>query len=347
MEYLWPLSFYLLLLIPLLIFAYILRLRRRKPNAIRFSSLSLIKDALPKQPQWRRHLPFALFLLALVSLITALARPQDTVTLPVNNATIILAIDVSRSMCSIDISPNRLEAAKQAALEFVNQQNEDTQIGVVAFAGYAVLVQPPTSDRDLLTSAIQNLTTARRTAIGEGILMSLDAISEIDDSVLSPFSGVESDPVPEGYYTPSIIVLLTDGVSTSGTLPLDAAQYAANQGVRVYTIGFGTNHNNSPMICGLTSQDVTQFNSPLFGGGGGGAFRREIDEDTLKQISELTGSSYRLAESASELQEVFDDLSTQLFTVTETVELNAIFAALAAVLLTLAILFSIVWNPLL
>jgi len=273
----------------------------------------------------------------------ALARPRDTVTLPSDNATIILAIDVSRSMCSVDIAPNRLEAAKQAALEFVNAQNENTQIGVVAFAGYAVVVQPPTSDRDLLTSAIQNLTTARRTAIGEGILVSLDAISEIDDSVVSPYSGISPAPVPEGYYTPSIIVLLTDGVSTSGTLPLDAAQYAAVQGVRIYTIGFGTTNNNAPMICGLTSNESFQLN-PFFSGG---AFRREIDEDTLKQVSEMTGASYRLAESASELQDVFDTLSTQLLTVTETVELSAIFAALAALLLVLAILFSIVWNPLL
>ena len=207
MELLWPGFLYLLGLIPLLIIAYVWILRRRKPFAVRYSSLSLVRTALGKQSHWRRHIPFALFLLAMSSLIMAVSRPVSTVTVPTSNATIILAIDVSRSMCSTDILPSRIEAAKAAALKFVEDQDGNTQIGVVAFAGFAVLVQPPTRDQALLVSAIKNLTTARRTAIGEGILMSLDAISEIDDSITSPYSGIETVPLPEGQFAPAIIVL--------------------------------------------------------------------------------------------------------------------------------------------
>jgi len=344
-KFLWPIAFYLFILIPLLILIYVLGLRRRKPFAVRYSSLSLVRDAIPHRSTWRRHIPLTLFLTAICGLILALTRPQTTVTLPSPNATIILAMDVSRSMCSTDIAPNRLEAAKQAALQFLDKQKSNRQIGIVAFAGYAVLIQPPTSDRTLLTSAIQNLTTARQTAIGEGILMSLDAISAIDDSVISPYKGISREPVAAGTYVPAIVVLLTDGVSTSGIPPLDAAQNAASQGVRIYTIGFGTVHNTSPMICGISSQSPDLYFGPLFGGGG--TFSRELDEDTLKQVSALTGGSYHLAESAAELQEVFDNLSTQVFTVTETTEISVIFAALAAILITIAILLSIIWNPLL
>ncbi|MBI5964234.1 MAG: VWA domain-containing protein [Chloroflexi bacterium] len=343
MEMLWPGFLYLWILIPVLILIYILILRRRKPYAVRYSSLSLIRDALPKQSQWRRHLPFALFLLALSSLTLALTRPTSTIKVPASNSTIILAIDVSRSMCSTDILPSRLEAAKSAALTFVESQAADAQIGVVAFAGFAAVIQPPTTDRALLETAIKNLSVARRTAIGEGIVASLDAIAEIDDSVVSPYSEIEVIPLPEGEYVPAIVVLLTDGVNTTGIPPLLAGQLSADRGVRVYTIGFGTDHNNTIPNCGFQSQG----SSDQFGGsfGGGGGFRREIDEETLKQVADLTGGSYHLAASANELEQVFKNLPTQLMTITETTEISVIFAAIGALFVSLAIAFSILWHP--
>jgi Ca-activated chloride channel family protein len=310
---------------------------------VRYSSLSLVRTALGRQSQWRRHLPFALFLLAMSSLIMALSRPVSTVTVPASNATVILAIDVSRSMCSTDILPSRLEAAKAAALKFVEDQDGNTQIGVVAFAGFAALVQEPTRDQALLVTAIKNLTTARRTAIGEGILMSLDAISEVDDSITSPYSGLETTPLPEGQYAPAIIVVLTDGVSTTGIHPLLAAQQSVDRGVRVYTIGFGTDHNDSIPNCGFQSGD--QFGGQFFGGGGGGP-RREIDEETLKQVADMTGGSYHLAASANELQDVFQNLPTQLMTVTETTEISVMFVVIGAMLVTLAIALALIWHPL-
>ncbi len=173
-----------------------------------------------------------------------MSRPVAIVSVPTDQTTIILAMDVSRSMCSTDIQPNRLEAAEAAALSFIQRQESSTQIGIVAFAGFAELVQPPTTDPEVLQAAIESLMTGRRTAIGSGILASLDAIAEIDSNVAPTGSGASSGasptPVPRGAYAPDIIVLLTDGVSNSGPHPLDAAQQAADRGVRVYTIGFGT-----------------------------------------------------------------------------------------------------------
>lgn len=348
MQFTWSYFLYLLGLIPLLIFFYVWILRRRKPASVRFSSLSLVREALPKQSKWKRHLPFALFLLAMSSLVVTMARPVSTITVPASNATIILAIDVSRSMCSTDIEPNRLEAAKSAALDFIKLQDSSTQIGIVAFAGYAVIVQSPTTDKALLETAIKNLTTARRTAIGEGILMSLDAISEIDDMIVSPYSGIEPTPLSEGEYAPAIVILLTDGVTTTGTHPLYAAQLAAERGVRVFTIGFGTTNNTAPMNCGVSSmyQFSEQFGGSFWGGGGGGGFRREIDEDTLMMVAEMTGASYHLAESSEELQEVYENMPTHLITVTETTEVGALFVAAAALMMVFAIMFSIIWNPL-
>lgn len=346
MELLWPGFLYLLALIPILVLVYIIILRRRRPYAVRFSSLSLVREAVGKQSQLRRHLPFVLFLLAMSSLVVAMGRPVTTVTLPATNATIILTIDVSRSMCSTDISPNRLEAAKSAALDFIEAQEANVQIGVVAFAGYSVVIQEPTTDRNLLETAVQNLTTARRTAIGSGLLTSLEALSEIDDSIPSPFAGVEPESMPEGEYAPYMVVLLTDGVNTTGPEPLLAAEYAKTRGVRVYTIGFGTDQNDSPMNCGgfQGSPDAGQF---FFGGGGGGggAFRRGIDEETLKQVSAMTGGAYFSASSTGELQEVFNNLPVQLMTVTETTEISVIFVTLGAVFVLLAILLSMIWHP--
>jgi Ca-activated chloride channel family protein len=352
MDLLWPWFLFLLGLIPLLVGVYIWILRRRRWFAVRYSSLSLVREALPKQSRWRRHLPFALFVLALTSLILALVRPVAILTVPVAQRIIILSIDVSRSMCSTDILPNRIEAAKSAALAFINRQGSNSQIGVVAFAGFAAVVQPPTSDPEMLQDAVENLRVARRTAIGSGILKSIDAIAEIDKSVapssFSPSSGVAPAPRPKGAYSPAIIVLLTDGVSNVGPLPLEAAQQAADRGIRVYTIGFGTATNSTLPDCGRRQNDNDeQFGRPPdnFFGGGSGGFRRGIDEVTLQKVADLTGGAYYAAESASDLEQVFRSLPTELITKNETMEISVAFAALGALLVGLAIVLSLLWNP--
>jgi Ca-activated chloride channel family protein len=345
-----PSALYLLLLIPLLVAGYIWLLRRRRRFAVRYSSLELVREAASHQSRLRRHLPSILFLLALISLVFALTRPTAEIVVPSNRATIILALDVSRSMCSTDIPPNRLVAAQEAAIEFIQSQDKNTQIGVVAFAGFAELVQPPTKDRTLLVNAIANLLPARRTAIGSAILRSIDAIAEIDNRIPPTqliATGGESFPAVE--FAPHIIVLLTDGSSNAGPSPFVAANEATARGIRVYTIGFGTLNNTSPMLCGDAFSENDPFGGPGFGfgpPGGGGGFRRELDEFTLRQIADMTGGTYYAATSARELQDVFRNLPTYLVVTREMTEISALFNAAAVLLILLAFFLSLRWNPL-
>jgi Ca-activated chloride channel family protein len=361
MTWLWPEALLLLGIIPLLIGFYIWMLRRRRRYAVRYSSLALVRGAVPARSRWRRHLPFALFVLALTVLVIAMGRPAAIVSVPISQTTIILSLDVSRSMCSTDIAPNRLEAAKQAALSFIQHQKYSTRIGVVAFAGFAEEVQPPTTDAEMLQGAVESLLVGRRTAIGSGILKALDAIAEVDKNVAPSLSegspGLAPTPVPKGDYAPDIIVLLTDGVSNSGPTPLEAAQQAADRGVRVYTIGFGTAGGGEFPYCGPSASSSDPFSGGGFGrdpgfgfgfggGGGLGGFRRGIDEDTLRQVSAMTGGQYYPAESAAELQKVFLSLPTYLIVKHQVMEISVAFAALGALLALFAVVLSLLWHPL-
>jgi Ca-activated chloride channel family protein len=347
MIFLWPGFLYLIALIPVVVAFYVWILRRRQRLVVRYSSLTLIRELVPRRSWLRRHLPFGLFVLALTSLVVALSRPESIVTVPANEATIILAIDVSRSMCSTDIQPNRLQAAEAAVLTFIRDQKPNTQIGIVAFSGFAELIQAPTTDKVALQTAIQSLLTGGGTAIGNGILKSLDAIAETDKAVAPSVSDTSHEiaptPVPKGSYAPGIIVLLTDGVSNIGPLPLDAAQQAVDRGVRVYTIGFGTTNGSEFASC--QSSDPSEFGRFANEGSGGG-FGREIDELTLKRISDMTGGTYYPASSANELESVFKHLSTYLIAKHETAEVSVVFAAGGALLSAMAIALSVAWHPL-
>ncbi len=363
MDMLWPGFLILLLLIPIMIGVYLWVLRRRRRFAVRYSSLALVRVAMPQYSRLRRHLPFALFLTALASLVIAFGRPVVVMAVPTNQTTIILALDVSRSMCSADIQPNRLLAAEQAATSFIDSQKASTQIGVVAFSSFAELIQPPTTDTGALKAAIQSLATGQRTAIGSGILKSIDAIAEIDQSVAPSITdqqpGVEPTPVPKGAYAPDIVVLLTDGASNAGPLPVDAAQQAADRGVRVYTIGYGTANGGEFAYCGSRFIGREPGNNPFGGGGGGfggggggfgggppGGFRRGIDEATLKQIADMTGGKYYSAESGGELQQVFASLPTNLIVKHEVQEVSYAFTGIGAALAALALALSLLWHPL-
>jgi Ca-activated chloride channel family protein len=209
-------------------------------------------------------------------------------------------------------------------------------------------------NQEALQAAVDSLAVGNRTAIGSGILKSLDAIAEIDKSVAPSItdssSGIAPTPVPKGAYAPDIIVLLTDGVSNSGPMPLDAAQQAAERGVRVYTIGFGTERGAEFPNCGQQFLGDRRSGGGLYGGGGpqggGGAFRRGIDEDTLRQVADMTGGAYYSASSAGELQNVFQNLPTYLITKHETTEISVLFTAIGALLAGLAIVLSQLWHPL-
>lgn len=362
MTFLWPTLLVLLAVLPVLVLLRIWALRRRR-TGVRFSSLSLVRSAAPGSSRMRRHLPFALFLIGLGSLVVAMARPAAIVPVPTSRTTVVLAMDVSRSMCATDIEPNRLIAAEKAASAFVQGQDRGTQIGIVAFAGFAEIIQVPTNDDEVLLDLIASLATGRRTAIGSAILEAIDAIAEVDPSI--PRSVDPDDPtatvppsVPRGAYAPAIIVLLTDGASNAGPEPVEAAQQAADRGLRVYTIGFGTENPDGgrPPRCGAQfignePGDIGNgFTDPGFGGGGfggtGGGFRRAIDEDTLMAVAEATGGEYFPAESAQELTEVFEQLPTDLILQHDVVEISVAFTALAALLIGLAIFLGQAWRPL-
>jgi len=362
MTLLWPIFLVLLLALPILVVVRIWALRRRRVG-VRFSSLSLVRAAVPRSSWIRRHLPFALFLVGIASLAVAMARPAAIVPVASSRTTIVLAMDVSRSMCAADIPPNRLIAAEEAASSFVERQDGGTQIGIVAFAGFAEIVQAPTNDEEVLLDVIASLATGRRTAIGSAILESIDAIAEIDPSIARSVD--EDDPVasappavPDGAFAPAIIVLLTDGASNAGPDPLDAVQQAVDRGIRVYTIGFGTEDPGPrPPICG--SQQIGRepgdngggFNDPVFGGGGGGLGagggpRRAIDEETLTAVAEASGGEYYPAESAEQLVQVFEQLPTDLIVGHEVVEISVAFTAIAALFIVVAILLGQAWRPL-
>jgi len=351
MDLLWPGSLLLFALIPLLIGVYIWIQRRRRRFAVRFSSLALVREALPRQSLWRRHLPFALFLLALASLVFAMSRPVSIVTIPTDQTTILLSIDVSLSMRSQDIRPTRLDAAKAAATSFIQRQKSSTNIGLVAFAGFAELVHIPTTDQESLLASVDSLTTGRRTAIGSGILRAIDAIAEVDKnvppSVTDPSAPDNVVPVAPGAYVPDIIVLLTDGVSNSGPAPIEAAQQAVDRGIRIYTIGFGT-ASGSLSLNDIQPQDGGGFGN-FFGGGqgGGGRIRTGIDEATLKEIAKMSGGEYYSASSADELNNVFRSLPTYLITKHEVIEISVFFAAIGALLAAAAIALAMIWHPML
>jgi Ca-activated chloride channel family protein len=353
MDLLWPWFLLLLGLIPLIVAAYIWALRRRRRFALRYSSLALLRPALPQQSRLRRHLPFALLLIALAGMIVALGRPVAIVTVPTNQTTIIIAIDVSGSMRSVDIKPSRIEAAQAAALDFIQRQRGGTQIGIVAFSGNAELVQAPTTDQEALQAAIDRLTPQRSTAIGSGILKSLDAIAEVDpnvaSSVIDPAAAATPTPVPKGAYAPDVVVLLTDGVSNAGPLPLDAAQQAADRGVRVYTIAFGTDNGSIPdQSGGRQFGGQGQSGGGQFGGGRqfGGRFRMGVDLTTLKQIADMTGGSMYTATSAQQLESVFQSLPMYLIVKHETIEVTAAFTAFGALVLLAAVALGLRWHPL-
>lgn len=360
MIFQWPWYLILLFLIPLIVALYIWILRRKRRFAVRYSSLMLIREAQPRRSSWRRHLPFTLFLIAAASLITAMARPAAEIEVPLSRTTIILALDVSRSMCATDVLPNRLAVAQEAALNFINDQADQTRFGIVAFAGLAEIIVPPTNDKEVLREAVENLTTSLGTAIGSATLKSIDAISEVNESV-SP-SGIDlgsegpNSDLENSVYQPDIIVLLTDGANTHGPLPLDVALQASDRQLRIYTIGFGTTEF-SEMVC--TPQQLggeiygDGFGNGFFGGFGGFGragrnFRNYLllDEPTLRGVADITGGEYFRAENADQLYDIFHELPTQLVLQKEHLEISVLFSLLGAILVVIAVTLSLLWNRL-
>jgi Ca-activated chloride channel family protein len=331
---------------------YLWQLRRRRKQAVSYSNVALIRAALPRRSTWRRHVPVGLLLAGLAALAIASARPQRSVEVPLGRTSIIMALDVSRSMCATDIEPNRLAVAQDAARAFVADQVKGTRIGIVAFAGFAELVMPPTTDKAKLTEVIDNLTTARGTVIGAATLKALDAIAAVNPDV-APV-GAEVDGTggsaapgtpPPGGYVPDIIVLLTDGANTRGISPLEAAQQAADRRVRIYTIGFGTT-TPTERVCTREQLGADVFGDGGFGGGGGPPRSQFllIDEPTLRAVADVTGGEFYRAEDADQLRGVFAGLPHEIVLQHEQHEISVVFAIVGAVLAMGAVALSLAWN---
>jgi Ca-activated chloride channel family protein len=344
MKFLWPDMLWLLTVLPVLVAAYLLVLRRAKRAAVRYASLSIIKDAMGRS-SIRRHVPAVLLLSALGATLVSMARPAAVIVLPSNHETVILAIDVSGSMRAEDVQPSRLAAAQAAASSFIAEQPPSTRIGIVEFSGSAVLAQPPTQSREELQRTIHALQPQNATAIGSAILVSLkalfpDAKFELESwpphrNAASAAGGMPLNqgarsqnpapkPVQPGSYKSAAIILLTDGQNTAGPHPVEAARMAAERGVRVYTVGFGTGGGEISW-------------------GGASAMRVALDEATLRTVAELTGADYFHAGNASELTNVYRTLTSELVLEKKSTEITALFAAAAALAMVLASLFSLLW----
>lgn len=358
-----PVALLLALAAPILVGLHIWQLRRRRRTAVRVPSVALIRDVVPRQTRWRRHVPVALLAAALAALGVAAARPTATVTLPVNSTSMILALDTSGSMCDTDVPPNRLTVAQEAATALVEKQTAESRIGLVTFSGVAALVVPSTNDVEKLTAALKNLTVSRGTAIGLAILAAVDAIADVNPGVprssveLSAPSAPTGDSAPE--YRPDIIVVLTDGANTRGVDPLVAADVAAARGIRVYTIGFGTDEP-APLVC-TQEQAAGGFfgrggglggdpfgGSGFFGGNEPGAGRApgflQMDEPTLRAVADATGGEYFQASDAEQLLQVFADLPSRVEPTQQEVELSVWFALLGLLLAGTAVTLSLRWN---
>lgn len=354
MSFIWPFMLSLLLLIPVLIIVYILLQRRRQKYALRYASLSLVKEAMGRGPGFRRHIPAIIFLIALTFMIVALARPEATTLVPSATGTIILAIDVSGSMTATDLQPNRLEATKVAAHAFIEKQPATVQIGIVSFSDDAFVVQPPTDDKDALNAAVDRLQWQRGTAIGRGLVASLEAIAEkngqpapinlnqdqgqgqgqgfgqgqgqggFGQQPTQPDAAPQPTPMPKGQYQNAMIVLMSDGENNQWPEPIDIAQIAADRGVRVYTVGIGSPEGAIVRIQGR-------------------AIRTRLDEQTLQSIATMTDGQYYNAQNETDLVKVYENLSTNLVLKNDKTEITAYVTGIAVLFSLLAGFLSLLW----
>jgi Ca-activated chloride channel family protein len=340
----WPWALLALLVLPLLFAAWWLTRRRRKRAAVRVTSIALVRSAAGGPSRWRRRVPAALFLLGLAVLAVGAARPQVSLPQTSSNATIMLALDVSGSMCSTDVKPNRITAAEQSAGAFIKSQSGGPRIGLVAFAGTAAVLVPPTRDSQQLVTALGGLSVDGGTAIGEGILTSLDAIAQVDPSV-APTGATVKHAASAGY-ADDVIVVLTDGSNNRGIDPQVAAREAAQRGVRVYTIGYGTD-NPAPLACGPGQFGGYGGAGGGYGngfggyGGAGGVNSLGADYGALMQISHTTGGTFYRAQDADELSRALAKLPAAFSVVRERVDIAAGFAVLGGLLIAVAVALSL------
>lgn len=337
LNFIWPEMLWLLVVVPLLVLLYVWLLRRRKRTAVRYANLALVRQAMGRSAGWRRHVPPALMLVAISALVLASARPAAVITLPSQQETIVLAIDVSGSMRAADVQPNRLVAAQEAAKAFIADLPRSVRIAIVSFAGTAAIVQPPTHNREDAIAAIDRFQLQRGTATGSGIVLSLATLFPDAGIDLAQITGQRAMPpgpndkprpdfvpVQPGTYTSAAIIMLTDGQRTTGPDPVEAAKMAADRGVKVFTVGIGTKEGETI-------------------GFEGWSMRVRLDEDALKAVAGITRADYFYAGTAEDLKKVYQGLSSRIAVEKKETEISALFAALGALLVVAAATLSVLW----
>lgn len=305
MTFTWPIALLGLALLPLLVLAYVWSERRRRASQAQFGNPALLTNLVDRRPGRLRHLPLVVLLLGLAAMIVGVARPHATVNVPREEATVVLAIDTSRSMKATDVEPTRLEAAREAALEFVAEVPEKFRVGVVSFSTRAAVAVPPTDDRALVEEALALLTPGEGTAIGDAVALSLE--------IAQPVVEEGEEPPPRS------ILLISDGKQDGGRVqPTEAIQQAQEQGVPVHAILLGT-------PAGVVEETLP------------GGFRRVIQvppsPETLEQMAAGTGGELFTALDTEALSRVYEDLGSRLGTREAPREITDVFAAGAALLL--------------
>ena len=311
-DFLAPGRLWLLAAVPLLVAGYVWQQRRhRRTPAVRFANLALLKAVAPKRSSWRRHVPAAAVALALTGLLVGFARPSGAVRVPKEAATIVLVIDTSASMMATDVEPSRIEAAITAAASFVDDLPPQMEVGLVSFDRSARVLAPPTTDHALVQREIAGLTLGPGTAAGEAIIVALSAIEQGANAGTTPSDG-------------AAIVLLSDGVTTIGR-PVEAvAELAAERGIPVSTIAFGT------------PDGIVQVQ--------GNTIAVPSDPDTMAAVAEATSGRFFEADSGDELEEVYEDIGTRVGFETEEREQSGPVLATSTILLVSALGLGLLWN---
>jgi Ca-activated chloride channel homolog len=304
----WPMLLWGLIALPALIALYVAAQRRRRNDAVRFTNLALLSQVVTRGPGARRHIPPLLYLLGLAALLVGVARPSAVIAVPRDQATLMLVMDVSGSMSADDVQPNRMHAARQAARAFVEALPPGAQVGLVAFNETAQVQSPPTRDRDTLLAAIDGLTPGGGTAVGEGLHLALDQLTQLPTSEVSA--------------VPATVVLLSDGESSHGRAPETAAERASRVGVQVHTVGLG-------------QRGVTTLL--------GGTQPVRLDEAALQAIASATGGQYFYAPEADALEQIYAGLGSLVTLVEERIEVTAVVSALGALLFVTGGLLGFHW----
>jgi Ca-activated chloride channel family protein len=331
MSFVWPLALLSLVVVPLAVALYVWAQTRRPKYAARFTNLDLLANVVERAPNWRRHLPAALGLLALTALLVSLARPEWEHRVPKQEATVVLVTDISGSMTATDIEPTRMAAAQAAAHTLVEELPEGFRISLVTFSAGVRTVVAPTTDKDIVITAVNALEPVGGTAMGDGILEGI-AASRLNTEPVEPPTDGAAHPEPArdpGEKPPVIMVLLSDGANTLGSAsPLEAAERAAEEGIPIFAVALGTENGIATVIDNQGRER---------------RLRVPPDEETLQEIASMTDGAFFSAPTAEELTSVYEDLGSKIGYDTETTEITYGFAAAAALLVLAAGGLSLLW----